>query len=392
MTTHRPFNNLYIKKATGKTQEWDIYIEENNSKDVWLCMQYGELNGKKIIKKKQIKTAKAKRNLIEEAIKQAETKYNEKINKEGYTTNKNQNTVAIVVRPMLANKFDPKKCNIKFPCIGEPKYDGNRGIIYRKNGEITIESRNGTYIHYFDHIREEVKDLLKNMPETFYLDGELFTQDLTFNVINGLCNKKPSKVKVSIKKEQKYIQDAQRMAKIKYYIFDCFDINQLGILMTERKDILKKLFQNKKYKHLILIEGIILNSIDDVKKQHDSYVQQGGYEGIILRNINAVYELKKRSKHLQKYKEFMDEEFVIVGYEEDAENCVVWTCETNIIPHSQFNVRPRGDKEYCAELLMNGDKYIGAKLIVVFQEYTDTEHGIPRFPVGKDFRNVQDLD
>ena len=70
MTTHKPFNNLYIKKATGKTQEWETYIEENSPKDVWLCMQYGEVSGKKIIKRKQIKTAKLKRSLVEEAIKQ----------------------------------------------------------------------------------------------------------------------------------------------------------------------------------------------------------------------------------------------------------------------------------------------------------------------------------
>ncbi len=393
MTLHKPFNNLYIKKATGKTQEWQIYIDENSPKDVWLCMQYGELNGKKILKKKQIKTAKAKRSLVEEAIKQAETKYNEKINKEGYTTNPNQSTVSMVIRPMLANKFDPKKSTITFPCIGEPKCDGNRGIIYRKNDEITIESRNGTYIHYFNHIRDEVEDLLKDMPDTFYLDGELFTHDLTFNVINGLCNRKPSKqVKISAKKEQRYMIHALHMAKVKYYIFDCFDISNLGLCMIARKELLRKLFKNKKYQHLVLLEGEIVKNIDEVKNKHDEYVAKGGYEGIILRNLDAPYELKKRSKHLQKYKVFKDEEFVIVNYEEDAENGVVWVCETNVTPKSKFNVRPRGDKEYCAELLANGDKYIGAKLIVVYQEYTDTEHGIPRFPVGKDFRNVQDLD
>lgn len=392
MTTHRPFQNLYVRKATGKIQEWEIYIIENNANDVILCMQYGEVNGKKIIKKKNITSAKAKRTLVQEAIKQAETKYNEKINKEGYTTNPNVTTTSIVVRPMLANKYDPSKNNLEFPCIGEPKCDGNRGIIYKKNNEIMIESRNGTQIYFFDHIREEIKDLLKDRSMTFYLDGELFTHDLTFNIINGLCNKKPSRQnKISKKQEEKNVKDALYMKKVKYYIFDCFDTDKLDIPMNVRKFILKKLFDNKNYQHLVLIDTDTIENKNDIKIKHDEYVNNG-YEGIILRNVDAPYELKKRSKHLQKYKEFEDEEFNIIGYEQDVDGGVIWTCETNISPKSSFNVRPRGDTEYKKEMYAKADKYLGAKLIVVYQEYTDDKHGIPRFPVGKDFRNIKDLD
>ncbi len=391
MTVHKPYNNLYVKKATGKVQEWEIYVEEENDNTVYLTMKYGEMNGKKITRSKQIKTTKAGRSFVEEALKQAETKYNEKVNKEGYSEDPDADPM-LVIRPMLANKFSMEKPNIDFPCIGEPKCDGNRGIIYQKNGEIVIESRNGTNIHYFDHIREEVADLLKELPNTFYLDGELFTHDLTFNIINGLCNKKPSKAKLTPKKAEKYKQDEIYMKKIKYYVFDCFDTKNLDMVLMERKNLLKKLFKNKKYQHLVLIDFEMLKNVQEVKEKHDEYVKSGGYEGIILRNIDAPYELKKRSKHLQKYKEFQDEEFTIVDHEEDVDGGVVWVCETNITPKSRFNVRPRGDMEYRQEMFNNAEKYLGAKLIVVYQEYTDDEHGVPRFPVGKDFRNLQDLD
>jgi hypothetical protein len=389
MSIYKPFNNLYIKKATNKIQEWEVYVNKKTDEQVFLCMKYGELNGKKILKEKQIRTTKAGRTYLEEALKQAETKYNEKVNKEGYSEDKNN--VSMVIRPMLANKFNMNKPNIKFPCLGEPKYDGNRGIIYRNSGSIHIESRNGTKIHYFDHIREDINDLLKDMQDGFYLDGELFTHDLTFNVINGICNKKPSTVKITAKKAQKYEKDALYMSKIKYYIFDCFDVKNLDMPLQDRKTLLKSLFKNKKFNNIVLIESEILNNINDVKLKHDEYVKNGGYEGIILREINSPYELKKRSKYLQKYKEFQDDEFIIVSYEEDTDGGVVWVCETNITPKSKFNVRPRGDMEYRREMYINGDKYLGAKLIVVFQEYTDNIHGIPRFPVGKDFRNIQDL-
>ena len=383
MPQHHPYTKLYIKKNTGKIQEWDIYVEEKSAKDVWLSMDYGEIEGKKVHKTKQITSTKSKRSLVEEALKQAETKYNEKVNKEGYTTHM-PTQMTRVVRPMLANKYDMGKGNMKFPCIGEPKCDGNRGIIYIKGNEIVIESRNGTLIYYFDHIREEVAKLLAHAPDGLYLDGELFTHDLTFNMINGMCNRKPSK--------KGNESDKQTDKKVKYYVFDCFDLNNLDMKMIERKQLLRKLFSSGEFKYLELIEGEILKSKDDVKKKHDEYVKNGGYEGIMLRDINGKYELKKRSKFLLKYKEFMDEEFNIIGFDRDVDGGVIWECETNILPKSTFTCRPRGSLNFRTHLFKNAEKFIGNKLTVIFQEFTDEIHGIPRFPVGKDIRNLKDLD
>lgn len=388
---------LYCKKATGKMQKWSIYATEEDNK-VYLFTEYGEVDGKQIKRKSQVKDAKANRSLLEEALKQAETKYNHKINKEGYTTDLSASTMNIVVRPMLANKFNPDKTNMVFPCLGEPKYDGNRAIIYMKEEDVIIESRSGTQIYFFNHIREDIRDFFKNMDKTVYLDGELFTHDLTFNVINGLCNRKPSNSKQTVKKiEQNKLADIY-MKKVKYYIFDIFNTNNLSLILEERKKIITTTFATCKkrnggiYKNIIPVEGHHIESIKDVKIKHDEYVNNGGYEGIMLRAYGSKYELKKRSRYLQKYKEFCDEEFVINGYDEDVDGGVVWVCETNIEPKTKFNVRPRGDMEYRCNMYKNASKYIGAKLIVVYQEYTDDKHGVPRFPVGKDFRNIQDLD
>jgi DNA ligase-1 len=40
-----------------------------------------------------------------------------------------------------------------------------------------------------------------------------------------------------------------------------------------------------------------------------------GYEGIMVRNPNSPYEISKRSSYLQKYKEFDDDEFEIIGFQ-----------------------------------------------------------------------------
>jgi DNA ligase-1 len=124
-------------------------------------------------------------------------------------------------------------------------------------------------------------------------------------------------------------------------------------------------------------------SMEDVKRFHDLYVQEG-FEGIMLRDPEGTYEIDKRSKYLQKYKEFMEEEFIIVGFHDGIDKgLVIWECETS--NGMRFSAKPRGTQEYRSELFENATQYIGKKLTVIFQEYSTD--GIPRFPVGKDIRD-----
>ena len=148
---------------------------------------------------------------------------------------------------------------------------------------------------------------------------------------------------------------------------------------------LQKLFK-KKYNNLILTDTFDCKTQEDIKKYHTEFVKDG-YEGVILRNIKAPYEIGKRSKHLQKYKEFMDDEFKIIGFKEGvggSKGTVIWLCETT--DGKPFSVRPKGTTSERKKLYENGNKYIGKMLTVIFQEYTDD--GIPRFPVGKAIRHI----
>jgi DNA ligase-1 len=132
------------------------------------------------------------------------------------------------------------------------------------------------------------------------------------------------------------------------------------------------------------VESYVLNTPAEIKPMHDHFVSEG-FEGIMLRDINAPYEINKRSKYLQKYKEFVDEEFNIVGFHEGSGNekgAVVWDCITQ--SGQPFAVRPRGTFEMRQALYKNAASYIGKQLTVIFQEYSTD--GIPRFPVGKGIR------
>jgi ATP-dependent DNA ligase len=124
-----------------------------------------------------------------------------------------------------------------------------------------------------------------------------------------------------------------------------------------------------------------------MKRLHDKYVREG-YEGLILRNKDGLYKIGQRSSDLLKYKEFLDEEFRIVGHtigDGVEAGCVIWTCVTK--EGHQFSVRPRGTHEERIEAVKTAAKQIGKKLTVRFQEWTEDKK--PRFPVGLAIRDYE---
>ena len=119
--------------------------------------------------------------------------------------------------------------------------------------------------------------------------------------------------------------------------------------------------------------------------QFSKWVSEG-YEGIMLRNTFGMYLVNHRSHDLQKYKEFLEDEYVIVGFKEADgrdKGTIIWICMT---PEGrEFSVRPRGSLEMRRDWFENGSKYIGKKLTVIYQELS--EMNVPRFPVGKAIRD-----
>lgn len=122
----------------------------------------------------------------------------------------------------------------------------------------------------------------------------------------------------------------------------------------------------------------------------------------MLRDPAGPYEPDKRSRYLQKYKEFLEEEFEIVGYHDGEgleKGLVVWDCITptqnylqnpdsyiGAVPGRRFSVRPRGTHDDRRVLFYQAENFIGQVITVIFQEYT--ADGVPRFPVGKAIRDI----
>jgi DNA ligase-1 len=265
---------------------------------------------------------------------------------------------------MLAHDFNKKENHIKFPCFVQRKFDGTRCVSIPNLG---LFSRNKKKYTHLDHITQEINML----PANIILDGELYSESISFQEIVGI-----------VKRQTLSKNDIQKQLHVKLFVYDIINDQPYH----KRYQSLIDLFQKHKFNNLVLVHSDVCDSKEDMMEKHALYVEQG-YEGIMLRNKNGLYK-GTRSNDLQKYKQFMDDEYKVVGFEEGnglEKGAVIWVCENKYkVP---FRVRPRGTRETRQELFTNGADYIGKMLTVRFQELTND--GIPRFPVGIAFRDYE---
>jgi DNA ligase-1 len=110
--------------------------------------------------------------------------------------------------------------------------------------------------------------------------------------------------------------------------------------------------------------------------EFQEYIAEG-YEGIMIR-LNGLYKQGQRSDALYKYKEFLEDEFIIKGVKADKCNQAIMECKG-------FDVRMKGTDEEREFQLQNPELFIGKKVTVRY--FTMTEYGRPQFPIGVTIRD-----
>jgi len=367
---------LYKRDSKGKIRQWRGWVEQGQNNRYFMYVETGLLNGNKVKNKPKIYwQGKQNRDAKGQAIFELESKFNKKQD-EGYFESMQDAQTILVVRPMLALDFNKRGHDISYPAIGQRKFDGVRCLAsINPDGSVSMKSRKGKEFPHMEHLRKQISSL-KGVPDGAFLDGELYSDTLTFQEVVGL-----------VRKETLKAGDEDKLKQISFRLYDMLDPNYRQAGFQKRYDDLKKILGSKPPKNLILTENFVINNPSEVKTLHDQFVNEG-YEGIMIRNKAGEYGINKRSKNLQKFKEFFDQEFEIVGYEEGTGNdagTVIWVCMTE--NGDIFKTRPRGSREERAKYFKNGDAYIGATLTVRYFELTDD--GVPRFPVGIAIRNYE---
>ena len=367
---------LYKQDSKGKMRQWKGWIEQGQGNSYLMYVETGLLDGNKTTTRPKIYSqGKQGRGPKEQALFELESKISKKRD-EGYFDTVKKAQATLVVLPMLALDFKKRGHDVSYPAIGQRKFDGVRCMAsLNPDGTVSLKSRKGKEFPHMTHLRQQIATL-KGIPSGAFLDGEMYSDTLTFQEVVGL-----------VRRETLKPGDEDKLKQISYRLYDMCDLYYLMVGFQKRYDNLKKILGRNPPPNLILTENVELNNKTDIKKYHDQFVKEG-YEGIMVRNKDGEYGINKRSKHLQKFKEFFDHEFEIVGFEEGTGNdagTVIWVCKTET--GGVFKARPLGTRAERTKYFNNGRDYIGSLLTVRYFELTD--EGIPRFPVGVTIRNYE---
>lgn len=231
-----------------------------------------------------------------------------------------------------------------------------------------LYSRKGKKSKVLDHIFSALEDLrLDNV----FLDGEIYTHNVDFQKI------------ISASKRDKASEDT---ASIQYHIYDCFFPKESGMTYLDRFKYLSSLNLTGS---LVLVDSQLVTSNDEVFYYHDKFVGDG-YEGAMVRNLTGPYSVDKRSYDLLKYKKFDEDEFKIVGAEQNrgtqSDQCTL-ICETKA--GHRFGVKPKGDESEREWYWENHQNLIGQMMTVRYFGFTTSNESVPRFPIGICLRDYE---
>jgi DNA ligase-1 len=347
---------LQAKARTGKTKYWQIRVVEEFPHvlvevEFWQEGSIHQRQARKVLGKNLGRANET--TPMQQALKEAQADFVKQQDK-GYS--EDGTTTSEFLLPMLAKDHKDTAKRLVFPCWGQPKLDGARCLFHPKRG---FWSRLGKVFPVnLDHLFWDVGDVI--------LDGELILpKPYTFQETMSAVKKQGDLTPL-----------------LEYHVFD---IIMPGGFEARWRDFWTAQPANPPAQ-LIPVNTICMHGQDDVQRFFALFMEEG-YEGLILRNKEGLYEIGQRSHHLQKYKEFIDEEFQIIdvvdgiGKEEGA---AVYICKN--ANGQEFRTRPIGSYEDRKQQFQNKEQLIGQWVTVRYQNLTD--EGKPRFPVGRGLREM----
>ncbi|WOZ57457.1 DNA ligase [Pseudomonas phage vB_PseuGesM_254] len=397
---------LYGLNKNGSFKVWNIEVFDRSLGCASIVVGHGSEGGKITNKVTNIREGKNigranETTPYQQAVSEAEGKINKQKDK-GYRENK-ADLSAIPMLPMLAHDYRKQGHRIVYPCYTSVKLDGLRCLAECTESGVTLKSRGGKF-YDVPHVLNELQQVMK--PGDVF-DGELYfhgavLEEIASAVKRTDTHKEIEKAKRKLYKSVNQPQQVQTEALKEYddaigvhllrqkLVFLVFDIAVEDVVFTDRLALMEQLQYelDGDYEHLCYVRVLSYDEAKDeaeMKQQHARAVLEK-FEGIMLRNAGGVYESGKRSADLQKYKEFLDEEFLIVDYEIDKDGCIVHVCKNNLNDET-FTVI-YGSHEEKRKKALTPTAFNGKMLTVKFQtRYKDTL--LPQFPTGVVIRDYE---
>jgi len=178
----------------------------------------------------------------------------------------------------------------------EPKYDGTRLQVHKKDKEIRMFTRNLENItKMFPDISKGIREEIKT--RLVILDGEA----IGFDPKTG----KFLPFQETIKRKRKYgVDEKTKEIPLKYFVFDILHKNGKDLLnlpFNKRREILEKLIKNDN-KIICLSPQIVIQNPDELRKFHREQIKKG-LEGVVIKKWESIYDSGRRGYTWVKFKQ-----------------------------------------------------------------------------------------
>jgi DNA ligase-1 len=225
------------------------------------------------------------------------------------TINKVKKNAVPVFECMLAHDGANHEKKIVGKKLLEPKLDGVRvvTIINAEAKTAVMYSRNGKVLENFGHITKSIEDNIELFERSWVLDGEMVSS--SFQAL----------MKQVHRKENAQTEDARLM------LFDILPLSEFqkgkSVLgQRRRSNLLRGLkAQFDKIGSIDIIPQIevdLASYVGELEfKQYNKDAIEAGYEGIMIKDIDAPYECKRSASWL-KMKPFIEVSLTVVAVEE----------------------------------------------------------------------------
>lgn len=383
---------LYKIDARGGLLMWYISFDIDTQK---LNVTFGHVGGKIRTETAQVETNQSNRNIHEQSVLEARSRYKIKYRNEFYRPS--GESTGTFTKPMLAKKLEIGKTKLRYPVMVQPKLDGARCLTHRNGEKLKFRSRaDNEWPHLDGEFGSEIVTFMSYIPYDIELDGEVYLHGEKFTqfsrILKNFKNKHP------------------RLKELQYCIYDFYCPSQ-NIVMEDRYVILTNALtqyikDGNTQTRFIVLQSYLANSLDEIQIQHRHF-KSLGFEGTIIRKLcgpdrtdrhiqESIYKAG-RGLNLIKYKDVEDAEGKVVGIEnaggstEEGAALLVIECKHNNANGSEvkshITMRPAFPIEERRSWYANPSLIMG-KMVTYYYD-SISEYGIPRCPVMKDIRDYE---
>ena len=309
----------------------------------------------------------------DQALFEINSTYKKQLDKGYYPLGKAEARDDFLTLPMLAYPFADKSHVVTFPLTLQPKYDGVRCLsdgtkMWSRKGKLF----NPEIVSHFFGIAPSapaktgqitLNDLLDDSAVSDFVTGSL--NALGYVVDGELILPAGFPLQDTVSAAKKF--HPHMSPKLLYRIYD---VVAPDLCYTERYKIVQDIVAQSNHPQIIAAPVHVIESEDEMHPIHEQYVAEG-WEGTMIRLHGMGYKVGQRTHQLLKLKDFLEEEFYVVGVKEGRgkfAGAAIFICETK--EGAVFDTIPVGTMEQRQYYFQNPDKVINTYWTVRFQAWT----------------------